>query len=669
MHRVRRPARRIAARYRLPAPALPFLLAGAVGVFAGLGAVALTEAVELLTDLFFGRIGPAFVDASGDWMIIWVPVLVAVPVVFLIERFAREARGHGVPEVMLSLETRDGRIRPRVPLVKGIAAALTVGAGGSVGRGGPIVSVGAGVASIIAQETQQRPEMMRTLVAAGAAGGVAATLNAPIAGVFFALEVILRRFDVRNFTIVVTSAVIANMVAVAFEGDVPGIRLEPHTFESVLEVPFYLALGATAAVVGVLYVRIVYATEDIFGRLIGSPYLRALVGLLAVGALGFWHEELFGVGFDSIEVAVVGDFTATTLAVLVVLKIVATSVTLGAGASGGVFAPSLFIGTMLGSLMGQGFNSIASGIAPPGAYAVVGMAALFASAARAPMTSLFIVFEMTRDYSLILPLMIGVVTATVLSQLITRDTIYSIKLSRLGVVLPDDSRALAMDSIPISEVMRSDVAAVRREATLEEIAEALSWAPSSVLAVHDEGGRFEGLISQTDVTAALQRGSTELASDLQIRSPASVYPDDSLRTAIAVLSEHGVHQLPVVARWDEQRLVGLIEQTDVITAFAKYAAQVRPQNRGRRVTVPRPVGAVQLEIEVEAGSSMDGHSLAEIDVPTRAVVTEVRRSGVVLVPRGGTLLEAGDRLTVLTESNARLSVERVLRGQGRGPRR
>ena len=228
-------------------------------------------------------------------------------------------------------------------------------------------------------------------------------------------------------------------------------------------------------------------------------------------------------GFDSIEVAVVGDFTATTLAVLVVLKIVATSVTLGAGASGGVFAPSLFIGTMLGSLMGQGFNSIASGIAPPGAYAVVGMAALFASAARAPMTSLFIVFEMTRDYSLILPLMIGVVTATVLSQLISRDTIYSIKLSRLGVVLPDDSRALAMDSIPVSEVMRSDVAVVPREATLEEIAEALSWAPSSVLAVHDEGGRFEGLISQTDVTAALQRGSTEVASDLEIRSPASVY--------------------------------------------------------------------------------------------------------------------------------------------------
>ena len=354
----------------------------------------------------------------------------------------------------------------------------------------------------------------------------------------------------RNFTIVVTSAVIANMVAIAFEGDVPGINLEPHVFESVLDVPFYLLLGAAAAFVGVVYVRVLYSVEDGFAAARVSPYLRAAVGFLLIGALGFWHEELFGVGFGAIEQPSIGEITTGTIALLMVLKVLATSITLGSGGSGGVFAPSLFIGTMLGSLLGEGFNSIASGIADPGAFAVVGMAALFASAARAPMTSLFIVFEMTRDYSLILPLMIGVATATVLAQLITRDTIYSIKLGRLGVEIPDEPRILAMDNIPVSEAMRTEVAAVAPTAAVEEMVETLSWAPGNVLAVQDAGGRFEGLITATDITAALREGRLEMtAQDLRVTEPVSVYPDDSLRAVVTALAEHRILQVAVVARW------------------------------------------------------------------------------------------------------------------------
>jgi len=280
------------------------------------------------------------------------------------------------------------------------------------------------------------------------------------------------------------------------------------------------------------------------------------------------------------------------------------------------------------------------------------------------MTSLFIVVEMTRDYSLILPLMVGVATATVIAQLLTRDTVYSIKLNRLGVIVPDEPQNLAMDNIPVSEAMTSEIAAVSREATLEEVAEMLSWAPGNVLAVQEDGGQFVGLISATDVATALQDGASDVrARDLEIRQPISVYPDDSLSSVVAVLSENNIRQVPVVARWDERRLLGVVEQSDVITAFASYSARVRPRRKRTTVPVVSAVGAAQLEVTVEAGSFMDGRSLAEIDVPTHAVVTEVRRNGVVLVPRGGTILSAGDRLAVLAESNLRMVVERSLRRQ------
>jgi CIC family chloride channel protein len=627
----------------------------------------MTEALEGLTDLLRGDLAGALDDLAGRWTIILVPAVVAIPVVFLITKFSREARTLGVPEVMYAVETRGGRIRPIVPLIKGVTAALTIGAGGSAGREGPIVAIGAGVASGIARMTRQTPEMMTLMVAAGAAGGIAATFNAPIAGLFFALEVVLRRFNVRNFTVVVISAVIANMIAIALEGDNPGIAIPTYELVSATELGLYPILGIAAAIVGVAFMRVLYLVEDGFALLPLTSYGRAIVGLLAVGALGLWHEEIFGVGFGAIEVAAGGGdssvaaFGAGTLALLIVLKIFATSFTLGGGASGGVFAPSLFMGAMLGSLLGSGFNELFPGaIAPDGAFAVVGMAALFAAAARAPITALFIVFEMTRDYSLILPLMVGVATATAVAQIMTRDTIYSIKLHRIGFDINDEDEEQPMDRVTVSEAMTTNVSLVQSDTDLEQMAVAMARSRGNVLAVTDEHGGFQGLVSATDLTAALDRNDESVtAADIAVQSPIRVYPDDTLRSVVSLLAENDVRQVPVVARWNEQRLLGMMTQRDVLREFARRGS--------RRTNVPRKpppvrrlVGAVQVELSVDPASHLVGVELRNVPLPQEAVITTIHRDGVVVIPRGTVTLEAGDLLTILSEPAVEQAVRRLL---------
>ena len=647
---------------RLPVPdsLVPFLLALLVGLIAGLGAVALREMVELFDQILLGDLGGLLTDFGGDWMIIWVPVLAAIPVAWIVIRFSPESRGNGVPEVMSAVETQGGRIRPRVAPAKALASAVTVGSGGSVGQIGPVAQVSAALASGLGRLMRQPPEMMTLLVAGGAAGGVSASFNAPIAGVFFALEVILRRFNVRNFTLVVVSSVIATMVAIAIQGDEPGIAIPRYELVSSIEIGFYALLGLAAALVGIFFFRLVYLAEDLIA-LIRMPALgRPALAMLAVGAIGFWHDEIFGIGFGVIEEAAEGNITVGTLALLLVLKVVATSLTIGGGSSGGLFAPALFVGAMLGGLMGAGFEAIApESTAPSGAYAVVGTAAVFAAAARAPITSLFIVFELTRDYDLILPLMTAVAIATGVAQIVTRDTVYSIKLARIGVRLREEPARAAMDQITVVEAMRTNVPLVDSDATLDELAMVLSRAGGNAVAVTDEDNRFQGLISETDVTAALERTHTDVrAADIVRRYALHVYPDDSLRDVVAMLADADVRQVPVVARFDETRLLGMVTQRDVLTAFARSTRPSEP--RRDRAPIRRLVGAVQVDTRIEAGSALAGVSLQEAPLPQQAVVSTIRREGVVVIPRGSVRLEPGDELTILVEAGFEGAVHRLL---------
>ena len=658
---------RLSARFdplysiRLPTGVGPFILAVAVGIVAGFGSVALQEMVEGFDALFFDRLGGELTSLAGDWAILFVPVLIVVPVIWLITRFVPETRGHGVPEVMRAVETQGGRIPLRIPVTKAIASALTIGGGGSVGREGPIVQVAAGLASFLGRITRQPQDTVVLMVAGGAAGGIAATFNAPIAGVFFALEVILRRFNVRNFTLVVVSAVVANMIAIAIEGDRPGIVIPDYALESAIEIGLYALLGLAAAFVGVFWLRLLYLVEDIFEVLPTSSYTKPVVAMFALGALGFWHDEVFGTGFAAIEQATLGEIATGTLAILLVIKPLATSLTLGGGASGGVFAPSLFIGAMLGGLFGAAFVELAPDqVGPSGAYAVVGMAAVFAAAARAPITSLFIVFELTRDYSLILPLMTAVAIATAVAQIITRDTIYSIKLARRGVDVTEEPAAAVVADLTVAETMSTNVPLVTEDTDLQELTLAMSRSRGTVLAVTDEEGRFRGLVSATDLTAALERTDQNLvASDISVASPQRVYPDDQLGHVVELMAEGDLRQLPVVARWDERRLLGMISQRDVLRQVARRGPRLAGTTR-RAAPVRRLIGAVQIEFTVKQESGLVGRELREIQLPEGSIVTIIHRQGTVVIPRGQVTVEAGDQLTILAEPVAEAAVRRVL---------
>jgi chloride channel protein, CIC family len=427
------------ARAELPLIGLCLL----VGAGAGLGAVGFRYLIEGFTWIFAGHSDPSALGHFsnphlaflGPFVVLVVPVIGGLLYGPLVYRFAPEARGHGVPEVMLAVHSNEGRIRGRVPIVKSLASAICIGAGGSVGREGPIVQIGSAIGSGLGQLVDLAADDIRLLVACGAAGGIGATFNAPIAGVFFALELILRRWDTRAFGLVILSGLVATAVGRAAFGAGPFLTLPTFHLVSDWEYGLYALLGLLGAVVGVAFIRVLYGMEDLADRIWRGPaWLRPAVGGILLGLVLLVLPEMYGVGYPVLEGAIAGKYVLGLLLVLLCGKIFATSLTMAIGGSGGVFAPSLFIGAMLGSAFGAGAHDLLpAATASAGAYGLVGMAAVFAAAGRAPITAVLIVFELTGDYKIILPLMLAVVVATGLSHLLSADSIYTLKLRRRGI--------------------------------------------------------------------------------------------------------------------------------------------------------------------------------------------------------------------------------------------
>lgn len=596
------------------------LLAVVIGLLGGLAAVGFRGFIGLIQTGAWGRHGPALDYLLGLpwWWKVAAPAAGGLIVGFIVHYLAREARGHGVPEVMAAVALQGGRIRPRVVLAKLFASGISIGSGGSVGREGPIVQIGAALGSAIGQWLRIDQRLLRTLVGCGAAAGIAGTFNAPVAGALFAVEVILGDFGVAQFSPIVISSVASTVVSRSMLGDVAAFEIPEYSLVHASELLAYAGLGVLAALAAVIFTRMLYGTEDLFERFRVPLPVKAMVGGALVGLIGIRIPHIFGVGYEAITSALHGEMIWQFMAALVLVKIVAVSITIGSGGSGGVFAPSLFIGAMLGGAVGTVVHLIwPTSTAGVGAYALVGMGAVVAGGTHAPITAILIIFELTGDYKIILPLMISCIIATLLAMRVQRASIYTMKLTRRGVDIHRGRAPNVLQHVSVSQVMRPAAASVTPDAHLGRLISRLIDHPGSTLFVTDEEGAVQGIIG-TEEIRPLMRDPAALdaliiAEDLMVEGE---YPRVSIRDSLAdVMRLMGSYrgEIPVL---EDGRLVGVIWPEDVIK---RYNTEVfkRDMAGGMASTVSRDPGIAPVLAAADA-------VVAEIPVPRRFVGKTIR---------------------------------------------
>jgi len=657
-------------RRRLPESAAIFMTALLVGVGAGLGAVVFRRLIDFFQDSFYGGLA-GLLDGISPYHLLIIPALGGLIFGPLIYKFAREAKGHGVPEVMEAVALKGGRIRPRVALVKSLSSALCIATGGSVGREGPIAQIGSAIGSTVGQMFHLSDERIKNLVACGAAGGIAATFNAPIAGAIFALEVILGQLHAVYFGAVVISAVTADVIAHFFEGDLRAFSVPEYALTSFWELPLYVALGILAAAAAVAFTRTLYLSEDLWDRIDFPEYFKPVLGGLVLGLVGILSPKIngfpriFGVGYDSIDQALFSDLALQLSLGLFLLKILATVITLGSGGSGGIFAPSLFMGAMLGEAFGAVASQLFPGVtAPPGAYALVGMSAFFTGAAHAPVTSILILFEMTGNYQIILPLMLATVTSTLISKALSPESIYTLKLTRRGIHLQEGKDIDVMQTISVGEAMSTDMDVVSCSLSLDELAREFERSHHHGFPVVDEEGSLAGIVTIQDLDRALESGAGDDLTVLDIatcQNLVTAYDDDPMWTALRSLGVRDVGRLPVVKRGAERELVGVVRRKDIIQAYNTAIIQrARHQSRSDRQRLGKIIDSEFIELEIPQNAAVIGKRVSEIQLPDDCLIVSIQRGRKLYIAHGYSVLEAGDQLTVISTETSVNSVRKAL---------
>jgi chloride channel protein, CIC family len=627
-------------------------LAILVGLATGVGVWIFKWLIEFLYRFALGSV-------SG-WKIALVPVAGGLIVGLVTHYLIGDEKLHGTAAIMQSVALAGGRLRYQKTPVKTAAAVLSIGSGASVGPEDPAVQIGASLGSMLGQITRLPDDRIRTLVAAGAASAIAAAFNAPIAGVFFSLEIVLGEITGNALGLILVAAVTSSMFTQAVSGSSPAFQVPTYSFVSIWQLPLYLVLGLLAGPLSAIYVYLLYFMQQRFhGWHVPQPLKTASAGL-AVGLVGIFLPQVMGVGYETIgEVLNNTYFPIWLLLALLIAKIVLTPVSLGGGFYGGVFAPSLFIGSMLGGAVGTMFASLFPGLGiNPSAFALVGMAAVLAGAVHAPLTAVILLFEMTNDYRIILPLMFAVAVSLILSQRIQKDSVYAMGLARHGIRLDRGRDVEVMGAITVGEAMQMRTDTLLETMELNAAAEKLAESRHHGLPVVNEQGLLVGILTVQD----LERSNGPLVRDACTPEVEVAFPDETLNIALRRMSHRDVGRLPVVARENPHQLLGILRRADVIRAYeialTRRVAQ-RHHEHAVRLDALTPARVDVSDVAVEYGAQVEGRRISEIPFPRGCVVASVRRRGHVFIPHGDTILRAGDVLVVVAEGTAREEVSRL----------
>lgn len=642
------------ARIQLSETIILWSLAALVGLATAAGVWLFKEIINVTHTVEYSWLG-GWLSRLGTWTLILLPVLGGLVVGLLAHFFIGPERYHNVAAVIESVSLTGGRLRYQKAPAKMVAAAISIGSGASVGPEDPSVQIGSYLGSMVSQLLHFSDERMRSLVAAGAASGIAAAFNAPIAGVFFALEIILGEISGSAFGVVMLASVVSSVFTQMISGNEPAFRITPYIYSINWQIPLYLVLGVLAGPVAAAYIRLLYLAQDAFSHLKIPGWVKPAIAGLILGLIGLILPQILGIGYDTIGNILNGSLVAISLLlVLTFAKLILTPTSLGAGFMGGVIAPSLFIGAALGGFFGQ----VASHIFPsleiiPPTFAMVGMAAILAATIHAPLTAIILLFEMTNDYHIILPAMLAVVASLVVSQRLEHDSIYTLGLARNGIRLERGRDVEILETVTVSEVMQPVSFTLHETDTLAQASEYFLQSHHHGAPVFNAQDELVGIFTLQDLNSTqAENWPTLKVGDLSTHALVVAYPDETIGAVLRRMGQRDIGRIPVVPRDNPHKLLGILRRADMIRAYdAALTRRAAMRHRIQQIQL----GAINVidmrvkEMVVEPGSVCANKHVSEISWPRDCIVASLRRGSQMIVPHGSTLIKPGDVLVLISD--------------------
>ena len=639
-----------------------------VGVLAGLGVILFKLALHHTTQWLQHDLATAWTGA-GIPRVLYLPFLLGAAggvVAWMRRHLLPPERYHGVSSIIRAI-FYGGSIPYWATPWKALASVISISAGASVGPEDPSVQIGASMGAWLSRRLRLSMHRTRMLIATGAAAGIATAFNAPIAGVFFAIEIILREFATGTLGVLILGAVAASVLSRAVFGPQPAFPIPPYTFHSVLEFPLYFGLGVLATLVSFVYIRALDMGHRLFHPL--PRALRPVVMGVVLGGVAAFMPALLGDSYEMVSDILHGaPLSLGFLGLFLALKILATAGSLGSGFVGGVFAPSLALGAALGGAYGMLMARLLPGLTlEPSAYALVGMAAVLAGTVRAPVTAIMLLFEMTDDYHILLPMMVSVIVCVFLSEILEPESVYTLSLVRDGFRIRTQERVDILETLRVRDVMKPPPDVLKVTMTLEEAAQRMERVRAHGLPVVDEQGNLVGVLSVSDIEYAVTRDPNNIyrpIRDFCTYDLIVAYPDETVAQALRKMVRRDIGRLPVVDPENPRRMIGWLNRADIIRAYEMaLMQQVTEQYKAEQVQLETMGGTPVIEVQLDARSPWVGKRVQDIPWPKEVLLASIHRGREVLIPHGDTRLQPGDRLILITSPEAWETVQAFLESQ------